>query len=525
MMCKQMTGKIVPIKIMSKTIAVRKSSGTVIEISQDISESLVKIWGFDRSWIGMINEEANTIEGVAGFGFKASEMKTCYSITADSQNPACLAYMQKKGVINQPIADRPKTFDLWLKKLGIQSYGYFPILKGRKVFGVVGAFYHTNRVLKKGDAEILFSALEQTAVALENAQLHEKIKLSEKRYHALFESMNIGLAVIDHEQRICSVNQTFENLSGYSREALIDKMTLNQFLSGESQKRNEMIRGMNQSPQFWECHFVNKKGLVKHVHMTVTRMANSSNRLVSLIDISKQKELERRVNRSEELASIGELSAGIAHEIRNPLVAITTSVNLLKDEPQLSDEGQQLLDIVKEESDHLAVIVDDFLKYTRPKKPSFQKENINSLLRDVVQKLKDCNSRKANWMEHYDDDLPELLIDRYQIRQVITNLLLNGLDAIQDGGVLAIHSQKVKHGGMYQVLILISDSGIGIPKEELPKIFQPFYSTKEKGTGMGLAICKRIISEHDGEIHVESKPGKRTTFSVILPIQKSNRKE
>ncbi len=518
---KQVEEKINPIEIMSKTIIAKRSYGMLSEILQDISRSLVKEWGFDQSWIGIVKEEANIIEGMAGFGLKENEIKMCYSITANSQNPACLAFIQKRSVINQPVANRPEAFDLWLRKMGIQSYGYFPILNGEKVFGIAGAFYHTNRVFNNEDTKILLNALEQAAIIIENAQLREKIKMGEEKYHILFEFMNIGLVIIDQKGRICSANQTFESLSGYNRKALVDKMTLNQFLSGEGYKGNEM----SQPSQFWECHFINKKGLVKQVHMTVTQIPNSSNRLVSLIDISKQKELERRVDRIEELASIGELSAAIAHEIRNPLVAITTSASLLKDEPQLSNEGQQLLDIVKEESDHLAVIVDDFLKYTRPKKPSFKKENINSLLRDVVKKLKECNNRKANWIENYDNDLPDIYIDRYQIRQVITNLLLNGLDAIQDGGVLAIHTQKIEHGGIEQVSVLISDSGIGIPKEELSKIFLPFYSTKEKGMGMGLAICKRIIGEHDGEICVESEINKRTTFSVILPIQKSNRNE
>lgn len=524
-MCKQIEEKLEPFEIKCKTFTASRSSGTVIEILQDISKSLVEDWGFDQSWIGVINEESNRIEGMAGFGLKKSEMKKCYSLKTDSQNPACQACIQKKSVINQPVTDEPKAFDIWLKNMGIQSYGYFPILNGEEVIGIAGAFYNTNRVFNKDKTKILLDAFEQAAVIIENAQLREKTKIIEEKYHALFESMNISLVIIDQQQRICSVNQAFENLSGYNRRALIHKMTLNQFLSGENYKRNEMSSGMSQSPQFWECHFVNKKGLVKQVHMAVTQIGNSSNQLVSLVDISKQKELERRVNRSEELASIGELSAGIAHEIRNPLVAITTSANLLKDEPQLSDEGQQLLDIVKEESDHLAVIVDDFLKYTRPKKPSFQKENINNLLRDVVKKLRDCDSREASWREQYDKNIPDILVDRYQIRQVITNLLLNGLDAIQNGGDLVIHTKKIKHGGMDQVLVLISDSGIGIPKEELARIFQPFYSTKEKGTGMGLAICKRIINEHDGEIFVESDPGKRTTFSIILPIHKSSRKE
>jgi signal transduction histidine kinase len=242
-----------------------------------------------------------------------------------------------------------------------------------------------------------------------------------------------------------------------------------------------------------------------------------------LSDMTQQRELERRLFRSEELAAIGELSAGIAHEIRNPLVAITTAVSLLKDESQLSDEGQQLLDIVKEESDHLAAIVEDFLQFARPKKPTFKEEDIRKFLNAVVKKYRDLDENRVKWVERYEDNLPMVSIDRHQIQQVITNLLLNGLDAMQNDGVLTIEARQEKSAGQDRVRILVSDSGVGISEDEISKIFQPFYSMKEKGTGMGLAICRRIMEEHDGEILVESKIGKGTTFSLLLPVrQKRN---
>ncbi|MCJ7812787.1 ATP-binding protein [bacterium] len=510
---------------MSKAITSTRSLGTLVEILQDISKALVQILEFDQSWIGIINENESLIEGKAGFGIdvKKKEIGSCYLISADSQNPVVMAVVQKKPIINLPIKDMSEEFGIWLKKMCIQSHGYFPIFNRNKVIGVFGTFYYTNQIFEKDDIKTLISLSELVAIVIENAQLHEKNRTSEERYKTLFETSCISLAIIDDQHRIHLVNQAFESMSGYTREALIQGMTLNQFLSGESHNRNKTIKKMNLSPQSWEGHFIDKNGSVKQVRMTVTQIAGSSNRLISMIDITQQKELERQLNRSEELASIGELSAGIAHEIRNPLVAITTSVNLLKDEAQLSEEGQQLLDIVKEESDHLAVIVDDFLKYARPKKPSFQKENINKLVQDVVKKFKEYNGYQTHWVECYNNNLPSIYIDRHQIQQVITNLLLNSFDAMPNNGVLTIRTQKRKSLGIDQILISITDSGVGIAKEEISKIFQPFYSTKEKGTGMGLAICKRIINEHDGEILVKSELGKKTTFSVIFPIQKKSK--
>ena len=290
------------------------------------------------------------------------------------------------------------------------------------------------------------------------------------------------------------------------------------FLANNKWTKKTIIAKLKVPPQSWEGQFVDRNGIVKQVHITTTNIPDSSEIFVSLIDMTHQRELERRLFRSEGLAAIGELSAGIAHEIRNPLVAITTSVSLLKDEPQLSEEGQQLLDVVKEESDHLAAIVDDFLQFARPKKPSFHKEDINKLLSDVVNRYKNWNGKKIRLVEDYGSNIPPVSLDKHQIQQVITNLVMNSIDAMDEDDVLTIKTEREKKMLEDVVHVMVTDTGVGISEEEITKIFQPFYSTKEKGTGMGLAICRRIINEHDGEISVESRVGKGTTFSVILPI-------
>ena len=166
----------------------------------------------------------------------------------------------------------------------------------------------------------------------------------------------------------------------------------------------------------------------------------------------------------------------------------------------------------------MAAIVDDFLRFARPKKPKFEKEDINQLLRDVVKRYRDWHEKDVEWIECYEEGLDEVSLDRHQIQQVVTNLILNGLDAMNDGGTLSVETFKVRGSAGKRIMIKISDSGSGIPEEDLPKIFQPFYSTKEKGTGMGLAICQRIINEHDGEIRVESHLKKGTHFTVMLNV-------
>ena len=508
----------------SRAITVTRQLAPLDEVLQDITKVLVQSLGFDQSWIAL-GDTDQSLQGKAGFGdgMTVKIIAVSHTIQPESKNPAVMAVCQQKPIVYQFTEDvEDEATQTWLKRLKVQSFGYIPILSGEQALGVIGVFHTNDQAFDEEDVKTLVSVAEQAAIAIENARLYEQIKTSEVRYRTLFEATGTGLVIIDDEQRFRLVNQAFEALSGYTREQLIQKMALTAFLSDSLQSVINIVKKLNNPPQSWETQFTDRLGDIRQVHLTTTHIPDSSDILVSLIDMTRERELERRLFRSEELAAIGELSAGIAHEIRNPLVAITTSVSLLKDEPEISQEGQQLLDVVKEESDHLAAIVDDFLKYARPKKPSFQDEDINQLVKDVVRRHRDLIEMEVEWDEQYDESLSAASLDRHQIQQVLNNLIINSLDAMSDGGTLTIKTVKEKRRSEEWIRLSINDTGEGIAPEDLSKIFQPFYSLKVKGTGMGLAICRRIIEEHGGDIVVESEMEKGTQFSVILPIRRNN---
>jgi PAS domain S-box-containing protein len=512
----------------SRAITATRQLGTLHQVLQDITKVLVQSLGFDQSWIGLVNEDKTSLLGRAGFGagISRASLSCKFAITRNSKNPAVTALHQRKPVVYQFIEDVQDTeYQKWLEKNRIESFAYVPILSGDRILGVIGVFYVTDQAFEDEDVKALVSVSEQAAIAIDNALLYEKIKDSEARYRTLFESGGTSLAIVDEKGVFRLVNHAFETISGWSRKDLIGKKTLFSFLPDESTRVTIPQNGLNSGLQSREARFLDKTGTEKQVHISAVQLSGTSDILFSLIDMTRQRELERRLFRSEELAAIGELSAGIAHEIRNPLVAITTSVSLLKDEPELSGEGRQLLDVVKEESDHLAAIVEDFLRFARPKRPSFQPEDINQLLQDVIRRHKDWKESGIVWEEKYDKNLSPIPLDRHQIQQVVTNLFLNAMDAMPGGGVLQIVTAGARGKYTGHVQVTISDSGMGIREGEIQKIFQPFYSTKEKGTGMGLAICRRIIEEHNGELNVESREGKGTIFSLILPVSQTMGKE
>ncbi|MDM7926412.1 MAG: GAF domain-containing protein [bacterium] len=512
---------------MSRVITATRHLGTLDSTLQDIAKVLVQALGFDQAWIGLMDVKAATIRGRAGFGAGMTPrcVDVAFTLELPMANPALEASLAQKPVIcadpdGGGDASTDAAFRQWMKRTRSSNWAFAPILSGGDTLGVIGVFYLGDGVFAEEDVRTLVMVAEQAANAVENAQLYEQIKTSEERYRNLFEAGGISFAILDDQNKFKQVNRAFETLSGYDREEIVGQMSIFQFFSGKSQLPLLYAGNAGAWDQNREFLFEDRNGRQHHVHLTTDPIPGTTDLLVSLIDMTRERELERRLFKSEELAAIGELSAGIAHEIRNPLVAITTSASLLKDETGLSHEGRQILDVVKEETDHLAAIVDDFLKFARPKKPAIQKEDLNRLVRDIVKRNREPSRPGIDWVEEYDPAVTEVPVDRHQLQQVLTNLIQNGMDAMPSGGTLAVRTTLcgAEAGADACACVSVSDTGTGVPEPEREKIFQPFYSTKEKGTGMGLAICRRIIQEHDGEIILRSEVDRGSAFIVRLRL-------
>jgi two-component system sensor histidine kinase PilS (NtrC family) len=241
--------------------------------------------------------------------------------------------------------------------------------------------------------------------------------------------------------------------------------------------------------------------------------------LFSFQDVTKIKRLERDSALQQRLAAVGEMAAGMAHEIRNPLASMSGSIQILRQELPLSAEQEQLMDIVLRESDRLNDTIRSFLAYARPQRFAVARLDVRRALSDAAALLR--NSADLHDKHVVDVDVPphELWYeaDEGQIKQIVWNLATNGIRAMPDGGRLRLTAafEPVSNG----VVITVQDEGIGIPPEDLDGLFQPFHGSFAKGTGLGLAIVHRIVSDYRGEIEVSSQLGRGTTVSVRLPEQ------
>ncbi len=505
---------------LSRAMAVTRQLDTLDRVLDDIAKMLVSGLGFDLSWIGLVSEDGTRLEGKAGFGsgLSHSGIEQVLFMTDDAQ--PVLAVRERWAVsFGQIDILHDSPFKDWLASLGIHSGGFVPLQSGDKTAGVVGCFFTAGKAFDEEDKRLLTSVSEQASIAVDNAILYEQIKLSEQHYRTLFDSTGTSKAIIDAEGQFKLVNRAFEELSGFTAAELAGKKTLFQFLD-KNKKTGAAVGGKTGArPGKREEEFIDKNKDIHHVYVLNAPITGTGDSLVSIVDITRERELEKQLQDSQALASLGELSAGIAHEIRNPLIAINTSVSILQDEKSLSPEGQQVLDVVKEETDHLAAIVNDFLKYARPKKLVLEREDINKVVRDALKRIREQVGENVVWIEQYDETLSPMFFDRHQLQQVVANLLSNSVDAMQNGGKLFVETAMNGDIKDSRVLIVVKDTGTGIAPDLHAKIFLPFFSTKEKGTGMGLAICHRIVDQHGGDIFVESETGKGAVFTVSLPLK------
>jgi two-component system sensor histidine kinase HydH len=231
-------------------------------------------------------------------------------------------------------------------------------------------------------------------------------------------------------------------------------------------------------------------------------------------DLTNIKQLEEQLRRSERLAALGRLAAGVAHEIRNPLSSIKGFATILAGKADKDPQAQKIAQVMQQEVDRLNRVITELLDFARPIEIRKQHVDCSELLRHTIRLIeKDASSQGVSIEAHVEPDGLQADLDPDRFAQVLLNLYLNALQAMETGGSLRIKVQPEKE----QIVWTVADSGVGIPPENIPHIFDPYFTTKPHGVGLGLAIVHKLIEAHDGDIEAASSPGQGTTFMVRIP--------
>ena len=342
----------------------------------------------------------------------------------------------------------------------------------------------------------------------------------------VIDSLTSGLATTDLEGRILTFNRAAEVITGHPALSVIgrrieDVLDLPATVTADLNAAAGMGRGRRIETSYRTADARQIELGLTAAHLYTP--GGNAGMLFSFQDVTDIKRLERDARLRQRLAAVGEMAAGIAHEIRNPLASMSGSIQILRQELPLSEEQAQLMDIVLRESERLNDTIRSFLAYARPQRFSIARLDIRRVLNDAALLLR--NSSEVHDGHVIDVHVPPTEVafeaDENQIRQIVWNLATNGLRAMKSGGTLRLGARVDHASGVHpeSVVLEVADEGVGIPTDELDAIFQPFRGSFTKGTGLGLAIVHRIVSDYGGEIQVSSTPGRGTTVSVRLPVR------
>jgi two-component system, NtrC family, nitrogen regulation sensor histidine kinase GlnL len=350
-------------------------------------------------------------------------------------------------------------------------------------------------------------------------------------FEAIFSSMSEGFLILDLEQKILQLNHSAERILGVSREAILGK-DIAKFLP-EDLKWSELLLDSGEESRSvllrnhsWE----NRAGENFVTDFSLSPILDTDGEmqgwLILIRDVSRIQRLEEEKRNGERLAMMGTVAAGLAHEIKNPLGGIKGAAQLLLRE--VEDQHQkECLEIITKESDRVNNLISDLLTFSRPRKTARKSVNINQILNTLLTlQEQDKGSNDIKIRRGFDPSLPKIQGDPDQLTQAFLNLIRNAFEAISKKGELAIgtkmmmgykiHGEKNKKWQMVEVTI--QDNGCGMNKREQEALFTPFFTTKKRGTGLGLALTQRIIHEHHGMIQFDSQKGKGTKVQVYLRV-------
>lgn len=368
---------------------------------------------------------------------------------------------------------------------------------------------------KTQDVGFIISAFQDVTRQLKDKEKElERLRaLAESRAENILQCVSNGVIAFDEHGRVNAANRAAEELLGMSREEMAGRRCAELFENGDLCRVVQEALDDRITSRRMEISLVRhgeRIWLGFNTALLTDRQGNSVGAILSFSDLTEVKRLQEQIELKERLTALGEMSAGIAHELRNPMAVIAGYLNLLA--KKQDSAGQAVIRDIQAEIDGMNRIISDLLMFARPTSLNRSPVDLRDLLESCIDTVLQPRGEERRLVT--DLDLPSVTVsaDEVLLRQAVVNLLQNAVEAMPDGGTLSVRLNADRN-----VVIAVRDTGPGIPPEHIKKIFLPFFTTKDSGVGMGLALAHKVVTAHGGRIEVESGRSGGTTFTVVLP--------
>ncbi|MDT7778347.1 MAG: hypothetical protein QOC99_859 [Acidobacteriota bacterium] len=410
--------------------------------------------------------------------------------------------------------------------LGVRAVLAVPLRAGELPLGTLMVMNKEGGFVEE-DKQLVTIFASQAAQLIVNAQLFERVRHSEEQHRQIFESALDGLYRSTTEGRLVTVNPSLASMLGYGASHELEGANLLDLFAdrGEADRLFDELSKRGQALDK-ECELRRGAGDTLSTRISVRAVTDESDGKVYHLgivrDVTEQKRLSEQLVVSEQLAVVGEMVAGVAHEVRNPLCGITTTVSALARRLEDREEMRPFVDVIMTEAGHLNHLMEQLLEHSRPVQPDGDGADLGSLIREVVGEWGvQADAKGVALAFECGGELPGLRLDKRKMHGVFVNLIDNALHHTAPGGRVQIVATTPGVGkpARAEVRVEVRDTGAGIAPDKLSRIFDPFFTTRTTGTGLGLAIVQKAIHDHGGTITAQSEPGKGTAFVITLPLE------
>lgn len=503
---------------------------SVDKVLKAIVETVKVDLKFNRCAVYLINKESKKLECKYITGFSPEKetfvMKRPFDLTKHSCIETSVAHTGEPILIknfhtNRNISALDKEIS---ERMERGCTLYVPLKIKGNVIGILGVDKKQDEPeINEKEFESLSILATYASVIIENSRLLEAL-LKEKRFseNVLNSSVN-GILTTDIAGRITSFNPAAENILNLSNEGIKNRLIWEIIDSPDWCENLENVYKRSEISKDWEFILTNDNQ-DKIVSISESPIMDERDDFIGFMyfiqDVTVERQRDEYLQRMNRLIALGELAAGIAHEIRNPLTGIAVVLDILKGKKRLSRADNDLISQANEEIEGLEKLIANLLVFAKPKKFVFEFADMNDILTSICFLINEkCNKQSIELKLKLHENIPKSYMDHERIKQGLLNVVINAIQAMPKGGHLLLETDvycENESSGRY-IIVKINDTGVGISKEDLSRIFDPFFTTHNDGTGLGLSITHSIIKKHNGLINVDSEKGKGTQVTIHLP--------